>query len=85
MPEHILSGAYECTACGTCVERCQMEAVVESGSSMEVDEARCIGCGLCVPTCDTGAVSLVSQQAPEAPPENILEMNARILREHGLA
>jgi electron transport complex protein RnfB len=73
-----------CTACGTCLERCQMEAVVEREDCMEVDEARCIGCGLCVPTCEAAAISLISRQAPEAPPENILELNLNILRSRGL-
>ena len=40
----------ECAGCGTCVERCQMEAValVEEKAVIHLD--RCIGCGLCVST-----------------------------------
>ena len=39
-----------CAACGTCVERCPMDAVTlgDEGVSV-VDESRCIGCG-----CATG-------------------------------
>lgn len=74
-----------CTACGTCLDRCQIEAIVEGGDYMEVDPARCIGCGLCVPTCPAEAVEMVLKEGVEAPPSNIVEMNVRILKERGLA
>ena len=47
----------ECTACGICESRCQMDAItVEDYSQINVD--RCIGCGLCVTTCDFDAIKL---------------------------
>jgi H+/Na+-translocating ferredoxin:NAD+ oxidoreductase subunit B len=73
-----------CTACGTCMERCQMEAILEGEDNVEVVEARCIGCGLCVPTCPSGAASMVPKGSAEGPPANILELNEKILRERGL-
>ncbi len=73
-----------CTACGTCRERCQIDAIVESADFMSVDEARCIGCGLCVSTCPAGAVEMVLKEGTEAPPANVVEMNANILRDRGL-
>ena len=74
-----------CTACGVCLERCQMEALVEGGEYVEVDAARCIGCGLCVDTCPEEAVSLVTKEGADCPPANILDMNRRMLEERGLA
>ncbi|MBU1671336.1 MAG: 4Fe-4S binding protein [Actinobacteria bacterium] len=74
-----------CVECGTCLERCQIDAIVERDGFMEVDEARCIGCGLCVPTCVEGAASLQAKPGIQAPPANFVEMNARILKERGLA
>jgi Fe-S-cluster-containing hydrogenase component 2 len=51
--------AEECSACETCVGRCQMEAIkLGSDDVAEVDRDRCIGCGLCVTTCPSEAVSL---------------------------
>ena len=75
----------ECTACGTCLERCQIDAIVEGEDFMEVDEARCIGCGLCVPTCPAEAVEMVLKEGVEAPPANMVEMSVRILQDRGLA
>ena len=48
-----------CTACWTCLERCQMSALMEDLDSVVLDQNRCIGCGLCVSTCPTGALTLV--------------------------
>jgi Na+-translocating ferredoxin:NAD+ oxidoreductase subunit B len=54
-----------CVACGTCSDRCQMEAIrVGIHDVAEVDLDRCIGCGLCVTTCPGNAASL--QQKPES-------------------
>ncbi|MGB6063638.1 MAG: 4Fe-4S binding protein [Desulfomonilaceae bacterium] len=54
-----------CSACETCVPRCQTEAIrVGANDIAEVDLDRCIGCGLCVTTCPTGAASL--RQKPES-------------------
>jgi Na+-translocating ferredoxin:NAD+ oxidoreductase subunit B len=74
-----------CTACGTCLERCQIEAIIESDDYMEVDTARCIGCGLCVPTCPADAVQMVLKADAGVPPANVVEMNVRIMQERGLA
>jgi electron transport complex protein RnfB len=48
-----------CTACETCLERCQMEAIsMTDFPAAQVNLERCIGCGLCVTTCPTGAMTL---------------------------
>ena len=47
----------ECTACGICESRCQMDAITVDDYS-RVDPDRCIGCGLCVTTCDFDAIKL---------------------------
>jgi NAD-dependent dihydropyrimidine dehydrogenase PreA subunit len=61
-----------CTACGTCIDRCQVNAI-------EVDEyavvGDCIGCGLCSTTCPTGAIKMVRKAVSDLPdvPDNELE------------
>jgi electron transport complex protein RnfB len=68
-----------CSRCGTCVERCQVNAVKLSGPSGEatIDRHRCIGCGLCVVTCPSGAVRLEHRESAP-PPANDEELLDRI-------
>ncbi len=63
--EKVISNYYaevdpaNCSACETCVDRCQMEAIQLGADDVaEVNRDRCIGCGLCVTTCPSEAVSL---------------------------
>ncbi|MBN2028000.1 MAG: 4Fe-4S binding protein [Actinobacteria bacterium] len=74
----------KCNACGTCIERCQMEAIVEREDVMEVDLARCIGCGLCLPTCTEDAVSLVAREDMPAPSPTYMGLVARVAGDRGL-
>jgi uncharacterized Fe-S center protein len=59
-----------CAACGTCEERCPMQAIAVGDEGVaEVQEELCIGCGVCTPTCDIEAVDLVERKATESPPD----------------
>ena len=74
-----------CTACETCVERCQMDAITVDETA-QVDLDRCIGCGLCVTDCPTEAMML-KQKAAEShyvPPKNVFETYMKIAQERGL-
>ena len=72
-----------CIGCGTCMDRCQMDAIEMDGESASVLRKRCIGCGLCVTTCPQEAIRL--QQKPEAekstPPHDRMERFKRIISE----
>lgn len=57
-----------CTACGTCGERCPMEAVGLREGRIALDPDRCIGCGLCVSTCPGEALRLVRRPPETVPP-----------------
>jgi ferredoxin len=70
-----------CTACGDCIERCQMDAIKEGDNVSELDDGRCIGCGLCVSACPTAAISLVPKPDMEAPPSDMQDMMNRIAME----
>jgi ferredoxin len=72
-----------CTACGTCIERCQMAAIKEEADSSEMIEGRCIGCGLCVSACPVEAISLKPKPDMEAPPESLAETLRNIESERG--
>jgi electron transport complex protein RnfB len=56
-----------CVNCGTCLRRCQMEALSEGNEHVLFNAERCIGCGLCVSTCPSGALTLVLK------PEHLLK------------
>ena len=59
-----------CAACGTCEERCPMEAITVGDEDMAVvNEGLCIGCGVCTPTCSTEAVDLIQRRDIKPPPE----------------
>ncbi len=74
-----------CIGCGTCVERCQMEAIDLVEEKAKINYKRCIGCGLCVSTCPTGAMRLVKKPEDQQyiPPETGMETYIRIAKERG--
>jgi Pyruvate/2-oxoacid:ferredoxin oxidoreductase delta subunit/DNA-binding Lrp family transcriptional regulator len=57
-----------CTDCGTCVERCQVDAIQSESDHTIIDRHRCIGCGLCASTCPTGSITMVRKSPQEASP-----------------
>jgi electron transport complex protein RnfB len=77
--------ADTCTGCGTCVERCQMEAIHLTDSTAVLDLKRCIGCGLCVTTCPTHSLSLVRKPKAKQPyvPKDIVETNMKLGKARG--
>ncbi len=48
----------KCKGCGTCVEKCPIEANSLKNGKSFIDLSRCIGCGVCVHQCPEGARSL---------------------------
>ncbi len=64
-----------CVGCGTCQDRCQMDALTMVDALAVLDTDRCIGCGLCVTTCPSGALTLQRKPAEKQPlvPKNMRE------------
>ncbi|MFW9940985.1 MAG: DUF362 domain-containing protein [Candidatus Thorarchaeota archaeon] len=61
-----------CIGCGTCEERCNMDAIHIEDAIAHVDLTRCIGCGVCVPTCTSDAMKLSKKEKETLPPRNTL-------------
>ena len=73
--------ATECSTCGTCTERCPMQAIgVDTGGPV-VDLDRCIGCGLCVTSCTSGAFRLAEREDASLPPAHSGALYTRLFRE----
>jgi electron transport complex protein RnfB len=74
-----------CKGCGTCVKRCEMEALSLDNKKAVLDLNRCIGCGLCVSTCPTHSLSLVRKPKAKQPyvPKDIVETNMKLGKARG--
>jgi electron transport complex protein RnfB len=76
-----------CNNCGTCIDRCQVEAISEGDGFSVVDLKKCIGCGLCVTGCPNDVAVL--QRRPEAemihPPADFSAWEHARLQQRGLA
>ena len=48
----------DCVGCGTCVEKCPLEAIDLEDSIAVVNEDLCIGCGVCAHHCPEEAIHL---------------------------
>ncbi len=72
--------------CGTCIERCQVNAISESDGISVVDRARCIGCGLCVTGCPHEVARLERKADAEMihPPEVFTDWEKMRLQNRGL-
>ena len=46
----------ECTACGTCVEECPVEAIKEGDPIYVIDAESCTDCGACADVCPVEAI-----------------------------
>jgi len=56
MPAKVDAG--ECTACGTCVDACPVEAISMADDVAKIDAAECTDCGSCVDECPVEAISM---------------------------
>ncbi|MFX1497724.1 MAG: 4Fe-4S binding protein [Promethearchaeota archaeon] len=48
----------DCIGCGTCVEKCPVEAITLIDKNSNVNSEWCIGCGICAYFCPENAISL---------------------------
>ena len=70
-----------CTECGTCSDRCQMDAISYPDGVAAVDLLFCIGCGLCVTTCPEEAIRLHEKAETKTPPKTQDALYQKIMME----
>ena len=76
----------ECTACGACVEACQVDAIRQDDDEPAVvDPDFCVGCGQCQSACAFGAIEMNRRPTAHPPAASHPELTAAILRARGLA
>lgn len=69
-----------CTACGACVEACQVEAIrQEDDEPATVDPDYCLGCGQCEAACFFDAINLERRGKINPPPADWLELSRAII------
>jgi MinD superfamily P-loop ATPase len=48
----------DCVGCGTCEQKCPVEAIDLVDDTAVLDETKCIGCGVCSHHCPEQAINL---------------------------
>ncbi len=69
-----------CTGCGTCIDRCQMDAISLVEDISIVNQKRCIGCGNCVYVCQDDAIQLKKKENQHIPPMTGTDLYDEITR-----
>ena len=69
-----------CVGCGTCQERCQMNAIKLKNDIAKVITKRCIGCGNCASVCPEEAMELKRKEEEIIPPQDSEELYNEILK-----
>jgi ferredoxin len=63
-----------CIGCGTCIDRCPMEAITLDDDISSIKRIRCIGCGNCITVCDSEAISLTKKDRQEVPADTMTDL-----------
>jgi Na+-translocating ferredoxin:NAD+ oxidoreductase RNF subunit RnfB len=71
----------KCSACGICVDRCQIHALTMGDEYPMVKEEVCIGCGVCASVCPEEAWEMARKESITIPPANPAEKFKRIALE----
>jgi len=71
-----------CTDCGECVDRCQLNAFeLTDDSTVVLKEERCIGCGVCVIKCPAEALIMKRRPEQTVPPKDMNDLVVGLLKD----
>ena len=76
---HAIIDANACEGCETCLNRCQMEAILLVDNVATINYDRCIGCGNCIVTCPSGAIRLEKNKKEKVPPKDFDALLQKIM------
>ncbi|MHA1489134.1 MAG: ATP-binding protein [Promethearchaeota archaeon] len=68
-----------CINCGTCVDRCPVEAITLEECAI-VDREKCLGCGLCTSVCPEEAIIMHLREDGGVVFNRVYEMGMEILK-----
>ena len=68
-----------CIGCGTCEQRCQLDAIFLEDGIAVVSIDLCIGCGNCTTTCPEGAIMLKKKDKEFIPVKSKTELYLKIM------
>jgi NAD-dependent dihydropyrimidine dehydrogenase PreA subunit len=63
-----------CTGCGSCVEKCQMDAITLENEVSIINLDRCLGCGVCSVRCPSSAISFHQKEKERIPPKTLEDL-----------
>ena len=69
-----------CIGCGTCVDKCQMDAITIVDEKSQLNLDRCIGCGVCTVACPSAAITIKQKDEEHIPPRTLEELYDAILK-----
>ena len=49
----------ECVACGTCLDACEHDAIIEGDDKYTINADKCEECGTCIDECPNDAINEV--------------------------
>jgi ferredoxin len=59
VPRRLVIYSHKCESCGSCVERCDQDALSLVDDIAVVDESRCILCGYCAEVCPVFCIRVI--------------------------
>ncbi|MHA1251027.1 MAG: 4Fe-4S dicluster domain-containing protein, partial [Candidatus Helarchaeota archaeon] len=75
-----LEKVEDCTACGTCIEKCNFNAITIESNIAVVNDEKCMGCGVCVVNCPNNAITLKRIER-EVIYKDLIELGLKVAKE----